>query len=603
MWLIVKRGGETSFSLPLAVGRTIIGRGPSCQLTVQCRSLSRKHVELHFLDGAVTFSDLASRKGVFLNGKSSKEGELKPGDKLQLGEVLLSISPTLPEVIHKKEEEKSSPLCHLLKHVQESSDPRVLLEHLLQGLVEIFSAERGYVLLKKMGANKLTPVASYNIEDATSFAAVSSTVYKQAIESGEVLYIHNSREDERCAQAQSIKAHEWPRSIVCAPLSASGKTFGVLYVDRPMQVEEDTGDLLPTIDTAAGVAAQLLAGVRVRSQLLAERGRLKAINALAQQSERLVLGSSEQSQQLSQLLKSAAPEDVTVLITGETGTGKEMVARAIHEMSARAVGPFIAVNCAALPRDILEAELFGAEKGAYTGATERRLGRFELAQSGTLFLDEIGELPLDFQVTMLRALQERVITRLGGSKQIQVDFRLLCATNAGLEDAIQAGTFRRDFYYRINVFPVTLSPLRERHADIEELANHFLSSFTTRYNRKLKGFTKEAIMALKTHSWPGNIRELRNAIERAVVVERQELVQATSLPITDVALAGPEATFWSDLPDTYESAREMFERTFLERSLKIHDGNVTAVANKTGMPRRTIYRRLKAFGLLKDRHS
>ena len=601
MWLVLSMPRQTSFSVPVREGELVIGRGPSCQLTVQSRSLSRKHIKIKRSGAKIEFQDLASRKGVLLNGQRKKSGRLQVGDKLQLGEVQIVISEKVPDALcDSKTEQIMPPLQYLLTYLCEKDEPRILLEHLLKGLVELFSAERGFVLLKEGGNAKLSPVAKFNIDDEPSFFDVSSTVYGQSLQSQQILHIHNSHEDNRSAQAQSIRAHQWPRSIVCAPLLAEKETIGVIYLDWPMKTEELSSELLQTVDSIAKVTSRLLASNRTRLSLLQERQRLQAINAISREGEHFVLGKSEQSVKLGKTIEAAAPEDVTVLITGETGTGKEMVARAIHQMSARVQGPFVAVNCAALPRDIIEAELFGTEKGAFTGASEQRLGRFELAQGGTLFLDEIGELPLEFQVTMLRTLQERTITRLGGTGEIPLDFRLLCATNAHLEEAIKEGSFRRDFYYRINVFPIILAPLRQRKEDIADLALHFLEYFKTRYNRPIVGFSQEALDALCDYSWPGNIRELRNAIERAVVVERATLVAHSSLPISNLE-GKAELAFWQELPKMYDEAKEKFERAFIERSLKEHDGNVTAVANATGMPRRTIYRRLKAYGLLKDR--
>ena len=603
MWLVLSLPRQTSFSIPLPEGDFIVGRGPSCNLTVQCRSLSRKHLKLTRLHDKVSFEDLQSRKGVLHNGQPKSAGVLCFGDRLQLGRLTILFSKDLPHGLKKEDSQQiSTPLQYLLSHLSQKNEPRLLLEHLLKGLLELFSAERGFVLLKEEGSKKLLPVAKLNLDEDATLIEVSSTVYSRALKEESVLHIHNSHEDALTAQAQSIRAHQWPRSIVCAPLMEDDRGFGVIYIDWPMKTDELSFELLETVESIARVASRLLSSNRTRLRLLEERQRLQAINAISREGERFVLGKSPVSQQLKRTIEAAAPEDVTVLITGETGTGKEMVARAIHQMSPRASGPFIAVNCAALPRDIIEAELFGAEKGAFTGASDRRLGRFELAQGGTLFLDEIGELPLDFQVTMLRTLQERTITRLGSTKEIPLDFRLLCATNAQLEEAIRKGTFRRDFYYRINVFPMALTPLRQRSEDIEELANHFLQLFKCRYNRKVEGFTEEALRALKNHPWPGNIRELRNAIERAVVVEKSLFISETTLPICSEG-ASEDGSFWQELPKMYDEAKEKFERAFIERSLKEHDGNVTAVANATGMPRRTIYRRLKAYGLLQDRHS
>ena len=249
-----------------------------------------------------------------------------------------------------------------------------------------------------------------------------------------------------------------------------------------------TESQIPLFETITGLAGELLAATKTREELLAAQHCLQAYDRLVWEGERLVLGSGEASEQIARSIKAAAPQDVTVLITGETGTGKEMVARALHRSSPRRLKPFVPVNCAALSRGTLEAELFGAEKGAYTGADELRLGRFEMASGGTLFLDEVGEIDTDVQVKLLRVLQDRKVTRLGGTRAIPLDFRLICATNRNLEEEMTLGNFREDLFYRINVFQIHLHPLRERLESIVPLAEHFLSTFTTQFGRTIAGF-------------------------------------------------------------------------------------------------------------------
>mgnify|MGYP001547704044 CR=1 FL=1 len=605
MWIAIDHPAEAEqafFSVPLPQGMLVIGRGKECDVIIHDHSLAKIHLRLQRKGHEVTFNDLSQRGDVLLNGVAQDSGKLVEGDKLlvnKLGLQLLARPPRKNFI--RKEPSSQRDWGKLLDNLRQAQEPRELLDILLKGLVELCEASRGFVLLREKNESKLVPVASCNVSNTNRLVAVSSTVYNKAIESDKVVFILNSLEDELCEFAESITSAAFMQTIFCAPLSAGGKNYGAIYLDKRYEGESPDEEQLSMFESMTGLAAQLLSATRFREELLDARVRLKALNYQVQDEEKLVLGESEASKELSDLLEQAAPEDVTVLITGETGTGKEMVARAIHRQSPRKNGPFIPVNCAALPSDILEAELFGAEKGAYTGANELRLGRFELASRGTLFLDEIGELPLDVQVKLLRVLQERTITRLGAGKPIPVDFRLICATNADLESAVNEGSFRRDFYYRVNVFRIKLAPLRERTKDILPLARHFLHDFASRYGRSLQGFSNDAACALNAHLWPGNIRELRNAVERAVVVEQGAKVSPESLPVCKMTpqSSGTDKAFWSELPVDYDSAREMFERTFLERSLAAHDGNVSAVAKATGMPRRTIYRRLKALGLLK----
>jgi transcriptional regulator with GAF, ATPase, and Fis domain len=231
-----------------------------------------------------------------------------------------------------------------------------------------------------------------------------------------------------------------------------------------------------------------------------------------------IVGSSGALQKVLSLVSKVAPTDATVLVTGETGTGKELVARAIHGRSHRSSRAFICVNCAAIPRDLIASELFGHEKGSFTGALQRRLGRFELAEGGTIFLDEVGELPLETQIALLRVLQEHEFERVGGTRSIQTNVRVIAATNRNLQAAIATGTFRRDLFYRLNVFPIDMPPLRKRGEDIPLLVEHFVDHCARKVGKNIKGITKESLDLLRSHPWPGNIRELQNVIERSVIM-------------------------------------------------------------------------------------
>ena len=231
-----------------------------------------------------------------------------------------------------------------------------------------------------------------------------------------------------------------------------------------------------------------------------------------------IVGNSDALQKVLSLVSKVAPTDATVLITGETGTGKELVARAIHRRSRRASRTFVSVNCAAIPRDLIASELFGHEKGSFTGAVQRRVGRFELAEGGTIFLDEVGELPMETQIALLRVLQEREFERVGGTRSIQTNVRVIAATNRNLQAAIAAGTFRSDLFYRLNVFPIDAPPLRERREDIPLLVEYFVDHCARKVGKNIRRITKESVDLLRSHPWPGNIRELQNVIERSVIM-------------------------------------------------------------------------------------
>jgi two-component system NtrC family response regulator len=297
-------------------------------------------------------------------------------------------------------------------------------------------------------------------------------------------------------------------------------------------------------------------------------------------------------QEVLSLVHRVAASDATVLIRGESGTGKELIAKAIHYASGRAARPLVRVNCAALPETLLEAELFGHEKGAFTGAHAARQGRFEAAQGGSLFLDEIGDLPLHLQVKLLRVLQEREIERLGSSRSIGVDVRLLAATHRDLESAVRAGTFRDDLYYRINVVTVTVPPLRDRRADIPPLLEHFLMRLARDNSKPIRGLTAEARDALLRYDYPGNVRELENLIERAVVLTRDDVIGLGDLPlgVREPAVAADDA---ASLP----AATEGLERRLIHDALVAAGGVQTRAAEALGISERVLRYKLRKYGL------
>ncbi|MHC4391419.1 MAG: sigma-54-dependent transcriptional regulator [Planctomycetota bacterium] len=327
-------------------------------------------------------------------------------------------------------------------------------------------------------------------------------------------------------------------------------------------------------------------------------------------------GSSKAIAAAKELLRRAAASDVGVLLTGESGTGKEVAARAIHAESPRRSGPFVAVNCGAIPEKLIESELFGHSKGAFTGATESRRGQFELASGGTIFLDEIGELRIDLQVRLLRVLQEHMIEPLGAERARAINVRVIAATNRDLKQGVQHGTFREDLYYRLAVFPVTMPPLRERGEDVFELADLFLARFAKRHQRSQRPLSDEARRAIGLYRWPGNVRELENVIERATIIEDGEIVNLGSLTesvvcaLDDEAPTGPTAASSgsgsdsapdpsgkpTSLPQTIIPFAEA-ERRLILRALRITEWNVQEAATRLGIGRATIYRKIERYGL------
>jgi DNA-binding NtrC family response regulator len=309
-----------------------------------------------------------------------------------------------------------------------------------------------------------------------------------------------------------------------------------------------------------------------------------------------IVGESPAMKEVFEVVQQVAPTAVTVLLQGESGTGKELIAQAIHQLSPRSRQPMVTVHCAALTPTLLESELFGHEKGAYTGAYERRVGRFEQAQGGTLFLDEIGEIDATLQVKLLRFLGERTFERVGSNKTLTADVRVIAATNKNLSELVKAGTFREDLFYRLCVVEIRLPPLRERAADIPLLAQNFLREFAMAMGKEVKDFTAEALEALINHSWPGNVRELRSALERAVVLCRGDRITVRDLPAS-VRSEGPAAVTPKQLLAQNDLTVKEAEKQLIVRALKEAGGNRTLAAAKIGMSRRTLHRKLHSHHL------
>ena len=357
------------------------------------------------------------------------------------------------------------------------------------------------------------------------------------------------------------------------------------YLAKPFDVDE----LLDLVREAA----QQRGKERELDYLRAEMDRAHGFDQLVGRHPRMV--------KLYELIARVSQTHAAVLITAETGTGKELVARAIHNQGPRRAQPFVAVNLAAIPDTLLESELFGHEKGAFTGAHTRKPGKFELAHGGTLFLDEVGSLRIDLQAKLLRALQEREIERLGGTRTIQVDVRIIAATNSDLREAIRARTFREDLYYRLHVVPVGVPPLRERKSDLPALAAHFVRKYAGEFKKDVRGLSRGARMALERYDWPGNVRELENIIERSVALATRPVIGLDDLPL-DLAMneVAPARGEGEPGPLTLREARDRFEQAFVLRTLERENWNESRAARSLGVHRNTLLARLQAWGFQRE---
>jgi Nif-specific regulatory protein len=385
-------------------------------------------------------------------------------------------------------------------------------------------------------------------------------------------------------------------SFICVPIKLGKEVVGALSADRPAAGAETLQEDARILSVVASLIAQ---AVRLRQSAQEEREKLVEENQRlqAELKDRFrpsnIIGNSTVMQEVYRLIAQVSSSDTTVLLRGESGTGKELVAHAIHYASRRAARPFIKVNCAALPEGVIESELFGHEKGAFTGAVAARKGRFELAHGGTLFLDEIGDLSPGMQIRLLRVLQEREFERVGGMTTIKADVRLITATNRDLESLIEKELFRQDLYYRLNVFPIHIPPLRERRTDILLLADYFAERSSAAGGRRVRRISTPAIDMLMAYHWPGNVRELENCIERAVLLSDDEVIHGHHLPPT---LQTAEAS--GTVPrGTLRATLERVEKELLVEALKSSRGNMAAAAGVLGITERIMGLRVRAYGI------
>jgi len=385
-------------------------------------------------------------------------------------------------------------------------------------------------------------------------------------------------------------------SYICVPIKMETSTIGALSADRLFDENVALEEDLRLMSIIASMIAQAVRlrqeQQQLRNQLLEENSRLQ-LELQKKFRPANMIGHSNAMQDVFDLISQVAHSDATVLIRGESGVGKELVANSIHYNSPRAAKTFVRVNCAALPETVIESELFGHEKGAFTGATQQRKGRFELAHGGTIFLDEIGDLSPQMQVRMLRVLQEREFERVGGNQTIKVDVRVIAATNRDLEEFMKAEKFRQDLYYRLNVFPIHIPPLRERRTDILELANFFVEKYSKANYKYVRRISTPAIDMLMSYHWPGNVRELENVIERAILLTTDDVVHGHHLPPT---LQTAEASN-TPMEGTLEETLARVEREMLIEALKNSKGNKASAARELGISERLMGLRVKAHNI------
>jgi len=499
-------------------------------------------------------------------------------------------------------------LYELLTVVYSERNIQILLDTVLESAVDIMSAEYGCLeiysqdsslrfKLAKDSTGSEIELKNENLKSAVTEAVLASGnpitiggLLSESIPSGE----EKTEDEEEQAEERSV-------SLLCVPLKTNDKTLGTIYVHR----EEENGDFAVTDSELLSSLAEKVA-LAIENHLLfseLQEEQEKLIEDLRKKYEfEEILGASPQMAKVLSTVADIADTDSTVVIEGESGTGKELLARAIHFNSGRAKKPFIPINCAAIPETLLESELFGYEKGAFTGAVKKKLGRFQIANGGTIFLDEIGELSPVLQVKLLRFLSTQEFEPLGSTQTLKSDVRIITATNRNLSEMIQTGEFREDLYYRVNVIKIELPPLRDRKGDLELLTEHFIEKFSKRYDRKLRGIDDNAMETLLRYNFPGNVRELENTIERAVVLTKATQIGYGDLPdyIKSHSNQGDGEVFPKTNRELMKTKRELYrktigelERRFLLSALEEAAGNISEAARRAQMQRKQFQRLMK----------
>ena len=630
--LVVTAGPAKDTVFPLTPEGASIGRDPNNVVAISDPSVSRKHCVLR-QDGEGQFQihDLESRNGTLVNGVAVKEHWLRHGDEIATGDSIFLFlveeddrvlpasrvqfddrKPTAEtKVINPKdvvylhpdrllrELPSSSPLARNLSALLKISrvvhairDLEELQAQLLDLIFEVVPAGRGAILLGD-GANSEFSSLYARTRQAGQhqLVKVSRTIAHHVLKENVAILGVDIAASDALREVESLAVSE-VRSLLCVPLSVFDRTIGCIYLDSTTSANRFHEDHLQLMAGIAGISAVALDNARRAQWLEQENQRL----SLEIRQEQNLVGEGARVKEIFQFLARVGPSDSTVLIQGESGTGKELAARALHRNSHRSQKPFVAINCAAIPETLLESELFGHERGAFTGAAAQKKGRLEVAEGGVVFLDEIGELAPALQVKLLRVLQEREFERVGGTHPIKIDVRVIAATNRDLDEAVRKREFRQDLYYRLAVVKLTMPPLRERREDIPMLTRHFVQKNAKRCKVKAKPVSREAMAALVSYDWPGNVRELENAIERALVMGSSDTILLEDLPeslLEQQPIGGVQE-------GSYHASVKELKKQLIMNAVEHTRGNYVEAASVLGVHPNYLHRLIRNLGMKDD---
>jgi transcriptional regulator with GAF, ATPase, and Fis domain len=614
---------------------TTIGKALGNDVPVVGAGVAEHHAQILFDGRDFVLEEIDHVAEITINGKRKRRARLVHGDRVALGAVEIGFSMFAESRPQERDDDDgprpasgqasgvSAELAGVRKLFAFSEklinrrNVDELLEAMLDDVIDLTHADKGFLLLldgpepegkglprpgRPADEKRLAVRASRNVrKEAITNAqgAISDSIVRQVIEQARALIVSDALADTNFGKSESVIAMKLS-SVMCAPLMSQGEVIGALYVGNDKVKHLFDRTQLELLSIFASQASLILQNAMLLNALRADKAKLTA--ELHDKKFGEIIGACPSMLEVFRKLQKVAGTDISVLITGETGTGKELIAKELHRRSPRAEGPFVTINCGAIPENLIESELFGHVKGAFTGAVMSRPGKFQIADKGTLFLDEIGELPLNLQVKLLRALQERIVFRVGDSKPEKVDIRIVAATNRNLEEEIRTGNFREDLYYRLNVVNLWMPPLRDRGDDVMIIAKVLLSKYADELGSAVRGFSPGALAAIKKYAWPGNIRQLENRIKKALVLCDQTLLAPEDLDL------GPGAET-AIMP--LEKAKEDFQRRYVLEVLERNNGNRTQTARDLGVDPRTIFRYLEkeqnpmpsgAGGVAKDPH-
>lgn len=659
-YLVIQRGDARLEVVELpSTGRVTIGRAHTNRVVLPDAKCSRQHCELFARGGTWYVRDLDSRNGITVDGERV-EGDraLSLGNVIGVGacSLILTDSPRLDagdgqrrnsrphveagfEIIERKSgtqydapsgmqrihqfHDGSTDLFRIARAMSVSGTEEELCSRVLTGLCAHTRATIGGILLIPAGVTEpdihsLEPRALAGDRPASSFSTFLTRV---AFDDQDAILAHDISRQASLAAHESL--HELKaENAICAPIRHAGKVMGVIHLYGLDSSSPMTQENLEFVLAVADQMGDQLYALRERSELEVGLDRVRrTVSDLQDQLEAgtELVGHSPKLEELRRAIARVAPTDALVLIRGESGVGKELVARAVHFNSRRKDGPFVCVNCAALTESLLESELFGHEKGAFTGASSRRAGKFEQAHGGTLFLDEIGEMSPEIQAKFLRVLEGQPFERVGGGESILVDVRVVTATNRDLEEAVREKRLRRDLFFRLQVIEIVVPPLRQHPEDIPEIAQHFVQRFAVQAHRRVRGFNNASLLKLQNHDWPGNVRELRNVVERAVILAERELLTPDDIILTKLHLddepelpkAAPAAAdpsigmetavdplvdLWGSFVQRAASLDEI-DRLYIEAVLRTTHWNKSKASRILQIERTTLDRRLKRYGI------